>query len=71
MIELSRSGERKNEKTLVEIDRPVLFNQAYDIYKNDLKYSNEDLARAFALPKYIIDKYFKTDKSKLKISFKR
>ncbi len=69
MIELSRNGERKHEKTNVEIDNPVLMKEAYLLYQN-LKYSNSDLANAFSVPKYIIDKYFTFDRPNLFLSFR-
>lgn len=68
MIELSRMGERKLEKTLVEIDKPVAFKSAYDLHRNDLDYSIEELAKAFCLPPEIIKRYFSfSDNSKLRV----
>ncbi len=68
MIELSRSGERKTEKTLVEIDEPVLFKDAFKTYKNHLNYSDEDLMSFFSIPPFVFEKYFKTKKElKLKV----
>lgn len=68
MIELSRMGERKVEKTLVSIDKPVLYRKAYDMHINTLNYTNEDLANAFSLPKDIIEKFFVfSEKGKLRI----
>ncbi|MGO3181853.1 MAG: ImmA/IrrE family metallo-endopeptidase [Aequorivita sp.] len=68
MIELSRMGERKVEKTLVDIDKPVIFRNAYELHKKELNYSDEDLSRAFSLPQDVIKKYFNfSDKSKLRV----
>lgn len=68
MIELSRMGERKNEKTIVDIDKPVVFKNAYELHKKELQYSDEELGRAFALPSDVIKKYFNfSNKSKLRI----
>ncbi|MBE7633322.1 XRE family transcriptional regulator [Tenacibaculum finnmarkense] len=68
MIELSRMGERKVEKTLVYIDKPVIFKNAYELHKKELNYSDEDLSKAFYLPHDILKKYFNfSDKSKLRV----
>jgi Zn-dependent peptidase ImmA (M78 family) len=68
MIELSRMGERKVERTLVDIDKPIAFRNAYELHKKELNYTDEELAKAFSLPYDIIKKYFNfSDKSKLRI----
>lgn len=68
MIELSRMGERKVEKTLVDIDEPIIFRNSYELHKKELNYSDEDLSKAFSLPYDILKKYFNfSDKSKLRV----
>ncbi|PHQ30184.1 helix-turn-helix domain-containing protein [Leeuwenhoekiella nanhaiensis] len=68
MIELSRMGERKIEKTLVDIDTPVAFKKAYNIHKDVLHYTDQELAEAFSLTPDIIKKYFNfSDNSKLRV----
>jgi Zn-dependent peptidase ImmA (M78 family) len=68
MIELSRMGERKVEKTLVDIDRPIAFQNAYELHKSELNYSDKELGEAFSLPIEIISKYFNfSDNSKLRM----
>lgn len=68
MIEFSRSGERRVEKTLVDIDKPVIFKKAYELHRNSLNYTDSELAKAFSLSKNTIEKYFKdNEESKLKI----
>lgn len=68
MIELSRCGERRIEKTLVEIDKPVSYKKAYNLHRNDLEYSEDELAEAFYLSKEMINKYFNfNDKPKLRV----
>ena len=68
MIELSRMGERKLEKTIVDIDNPVIFKNAYELHKKELNYSDEDLSKAFSLPYDVLKKYFNfSDKSKLRV----
>ncbi|WP_298536020.1 XRE family transcriptional regulator [uncultured Algibacter sp.] len=68
MIELSRMGERKHEKTLVNIDKPVIFKNAYELHKEELNYTDEELGKAFSLPNDIIKKYLNfSDSAKLKI----
>lgn len=70
MIELSRMGERKVEKTLVNIDSPVIFKNAYELHRNELDYSIDELGEAFSLPRDIVGKYFNFgDSKKLKIVF--
>ena len=66
-IELSRRGYRKNEPINVYIDKPTLFNQAYLLHKNELNYSDSDLAESFGLSIDIIDKFFHTDTPKVKM----
>ena len=68
MIELSRMGERKIEKTLVDIDSSVIFKIAYELHKQDLNYTDEELGKSFSLPIDIIKKYLSfSDQRKLKI----
>lgn len=68
MIELSRMGERKSEKTLVGIDKPVAFRNAYELHREDLEYSQDELAQAFCLPPEMIKRYFNfSDKPKLRV----
>nr|WP_299340837.1 ImmA/IrrE family metallo-endopeptidase [Allomuricauda sp.] len=56
-IELSRGGKRKNEGIDVYIDEPSLFKEAYKLHRDSLGYSDDDLSRAFSLPKDVITKY--------------
>lgn len=68
MIELSRCGERRVEKTLVEIDKPKLYKMAYNLHRDNLEYSEDELAEAFHLSREMINKYFSfDDKAKLRI----
>ncbi len=68
MIEMSRTGQRKVEDTLVDIDKPFLFEQAYKMYVGRLKYSKEDLSQAFSLPIDLLDKFFNFEnKPKLRL----
>ena len=57
-IELSRSGQKRNENTKVEIDSPSCFKNMYLHFKNNLNYSDEDLSKAFSLPIDIINNIF-------------
>lgn len=45
MIELSRAGERKQERSSVEIDQPRLLNLIIDTYLNELEYTKDELTR--------------------------
>lgn len=57
-IELSRHGYKKKEPVNVYIDSPNIFMTAYKMYKNELGYTKNELADAFALPMDIIDCLF-------------
>lgn len=57
-IELSRYGYKKKEPVNVYIDAPNLFTTAYKMYRNELGYTKQELASAFALPIDIIDRLF-------------
>ena len=68
MIELNRIGERKFKKTLVDIDKPVIFRNAYELHKKELDYSDEELSKAFSLPYDILKTYINfPDKYKLRV----
>ena len=56
-IELSRIGEKKNEKGSVSIDEAITFDMAVKLHLKELEYTYNDLANAFALPEDIIQKY--------------
>ena len=56
-IELSRSGEKKQEKEIVDIDMPFVFNEAVKIHTGELEYTKEEIAKAFSLPLDVIQKY--------------
>lgn len=56
-MELSRRGLRKNEKLNVDIDSPNVFYKGYELHKNELGFSNEELAGAFCLPLDVINKF--------------
>ncbi|HEY4544330.1 MAG TPA: XRE family transcriptional regulator [Tissierellaceae bacterium] len=62
-IELSRLGYRKNEPIEVFIDKPKVFEKGYNLYKDELNYSMDDLVQAFKLPKEIIDDVFGSKES--------
>jgi Zn-dependent peptidase ImmA (M78 family) len=43
-IELSRFGERINEKINIPIDEPVLFKKIVEVYEKDLEYTKKSIA---------------------------
>lgn len=65
-VELSRKGYKKDEPINVYIDKPTSFYDAYLLFKNELNYSDLDLANAFKLPIDIINKYFVAPQNKVK-----
>lgn len=56
-IELSRIGEKKNEKGNVSIDKAITFDVAVKLHLKELEYTYDDLANAFALPEDVIQRY--------------
>ncbi|WP_411810823.1 helix-turn-helix domain-containing protein [Chryseobacterium scophthalmum] len=67
-IEMSRSGQSKNESGEVYIDKPLYFQQAFNLIKNDLEYSYSDMSKAFALPVNLLEDIFYFDRA---VSLKR
>lgn len=57
-IEMSRKGYRKKEPGNVYIDTPRLFKLSYQMHKEDLNYSDKELADAFSVSIDIINKFF-------------
>lgn len=69
-IEMSRLGYRKDEPVNVFIDKPQLFEKAYNLFLNELDYSTEDFVNAFKLPEDIINNVFgivKSNKVKVRV----
>lgn len=66
-IELSRKWGRKNEPVNVYIDEPKLFLTAYKMHKNDLEYSDNELAEAFGLPLDVLKRFCNIQKSDSKL----
>ena len=56
-IELGRLGYRKNEPVEVEIDKPSIFYEAYNLFKTELGYTSEELSKAFMLPIDVIRQF--------------
>ena len=66
-IELSRRGYRKSEPVSVYIDMPNMYNEAYKLHKNELEYSNEEMATAFSLPIDVLTRICFPTKTNLKL----
>lgn len=66
-IELSRKGLKKNEGVTVFIDTPELFRRGYMMHKNELAYSDFDLATSFALPVDIVKRFFNSNRGQAKL----
>jgi hypothetical protein len=62
MIEMSRYGYNKKEPLEVFIDKPTCFKNAYNLFKNELYYSTEDIIDFMALPRDIINDIFSFDR---------
>lgn len=68
-VELSRKGYKKEEPFTVYLDSPKIFDTSYRLFKDQLDYSDFDLANAFSLPIDIIQSIFKPNSGKLKVQF--
>lgn len=69
-IEMSRNGWNKNEPVNVFVDRPTIFEHGFNLIKNDLNYSVEEMSNAFRIPVEAIERFlnFKTTVVKLRIT---
>lgn len=56
-VEMSRRGLKRDEGLDVFIDSPNLFRKAFFLHKNELEYTNNELAEAFDLPIDIIEEF--------------
>lgn len=66
-IEFSRKGLRKNEGFEVYIDTPELFLKGYSMHKNELAYSDFELASGFSLPTDIIKRFCNIGRNQSKL----
>lgn len=66
-IELSRRGYRKSEPIGVYIDAPNIYYEAYRLHKDELEYSNQEMASAFNLPIDVLTKFCCPTKTNLKL----
>lgn len=66
-IEFSRKGLKRDEGFDVYIDSPELFRKGYLMHKDDLSYSDFEMASGFSLPVDIIKKYFEEGKKSSKL----
>lgn len=66
-IELSRRGYKKNEPVNVYIDTPSLYYEAYRLHKDELDYSDQEMASAFNLPIDVLTKFCCPTKANLKL----
>lgn len=62
LIEFSRLGYRKNEPIEVFIDNPKMFMTAFNLYKTDLDYSDNDFVKVFRMPKELLNELFEVKK---------
>lgn len=70
MIELSRMGERKQEKGHVDLDKPLLLKLIIDTYFDKLEYSKNDLSNILGISFEDFDHFLlgkDTNSTKLKI----
>lgn len=66
-IEMSRNGYKKKEPVNVWIDEPHLFSKAYKMHRQELNYSDEEIAEAFSLPLDIIKYFFNIEHREAKL----
>lgn len=69
-IELSRKGYKKKEPVEVYIDKPLLYTEAYRLHKDELDYSDKEIALAFSLPEDVINKFCTLPSSYFKLKLK-
>lgn len=66
-IELSRRGYKKNEPLNVYIDTPNIYHEAYKLHKDELEYTNAEMAAAFSLPIDVVTRFCCPLKTNLKL----
>jgi Zn-dependent peptidase ImmA (M78 family)/DNA-binding XRE family transcriptional regulator len=66
-IEFSRKGLKKNEGFDVYIDEPALFRKGYSMHKNELAYSDFEMAKGFSLPVDVIKRYCEPNRNETKL----
>ena len=66
-VEFSRKGYRKEEPLNVYIDSPKLFFDGYKIHKEELEYTDQELAFAFCLPIDVIKRFFIAPESRIRL----
>jgi len=66
-IEFSRKGLKKNEGFDIYIDTPELFRKGYSMHKNELAYSDFEMASGFSLPVDIIKRYCESNRNQSKL----
>lgn len=67
-IELSIEEDiEKANPVSVYIDMPNMYNEAYKLHKNELEYSNEEMATAFSLPIDVLTRFCCPTKTNLKL----
>jgi len=66
-IEFSRKGLTKNEGVNVFIDSPELFRKGYSMHKNELAYSDFQLASGFSIPVDMIKRYCDNNRNQPKL----
>lgn len=67
--ELSRNGERKNEKIVVELEAPILIEKLINAHLNDLEYTKDELISTLSINEEIFNNIYTkhTTFKKLKI----
>lgn len=70
-IELSRNGERKKEKGIVEIDQPSIIDLVIKTYKNELGYSVDDMLNVLAINVSDYYSYFENSNNTFEIKTKK
>ncbi|MBI9052338.1 MAG: ImmA/IrrE family metallo-endopeptidase [Bacteroidales bacterium] len=66
-IEFSRRGLKRDEGINVFIDAPKLFTTGYKMHRNELEYTDEELAKAFNLPLDILQRFCSPSRTNSKL----
>ncbi|MDX9694384.1 MAG: XRE family transcriptional regulator [Bacteroidales bacterium] len=66
-IEFSRRGLKRDEGISVFIDAPKLFITGYKMHRDDLEYTDEELAKAFNIPLDVLQRFCSPSRNNSKL----
>jgi Zn-dependent peptidase ImmA (M78 family) len=66
-MQMSKNGYRTKEPFPLPAEEPALLKELITVYKNQLQYSFEDLAKLLKVSKDSFDEYFEQDPPRLRV----